>query len=156
MRGLSLLELVCALVVAGLLLGLAVPRAIALRDRLVVERHTAGILAAWQRARTAAMLGSRRAVLHVQPERLSVWTVRRNGDSSLVWAGPGPARDGVLLTAAVPRVVFAPTGLTVGVANGRYDLDRGRIRRTVVAARLGRVRVERRRSRGRTSGPRAP
>jgi type II secretory pathway pseudopilin PulG len=156
MRGASLVETTLALAVAGLLLGMTVPGAVMLRDRVAVERQAATILSAWQRARVTAMLGSRRSILHAGTDRITVWTLRSGGDSVLQWSAPGPASDGVRLTATVPRVLFAPTGLTIGVANGRYGLERGGVSRTLVAARLGRLRVERQRRRVPRADPRAP
>lgn len=156
MRGASLVETTLALAVAGILLGMAVPGAALLRDRVAVERQAATILSAWQRARVAAMLGSRRSILHLGADRLTVWALRPGGDSVLFWSAPGPSSDGVRLTATVPRILFAPTGLTIGVANGRYGLARGGISRTLVAARLGRLRVERQRRQAPRADPRAP
>jgi Tfp pilus assembly protein FimT len=156
MRGASLVETTLALAVVGILLGLTIPGTVRLRDRLAVERQAATILGAWQRARVTATMCPPPAVLHLGADRLSVWALRPGGDSTLIWSAPGPSTDGVHLTAGVPRVVFAPTGLTIGVANGRYALERGGVSRTLVAARLGRLRVERQRRRAPRADPRAP
>lgn len=154
MRGTSLVETLAALVVLGIVTGIAVPRAASLRDRALVERHAGAVVTAYQRARLAALLGSARAVLRTGPDEFAVW-ILRGDDSTLAWRAPGPATDGVSFSGPA-RTLFAPAGLTMGLANGRFALARGGISRTVVASRLGRLRVtapRRGRRRGR-SGPR--
>lgn len=139
MKGTTLLELLAALVIMGIVAGLAVPGATRFRDRLLVEHHTHAVITAYQRARLAALLGSARSVLHIEPDRLDVY-VLHGSDSVLVWQAPGPASDGVALTGPA-RTAFAPAGITMGLANGTYVLVRGGVSRTVVASRLGRLRV---------------
>jgi len=128
-----------AIAVLGVVSGIAVPRAASLRDRVLVERHARAVVTGYQRARLASLLGSARSVLVTGPDRMEVW-LHTGRDSSLAWRAPGPARDGVALTGPV-RTVFAPAGVTMGLANGRFVLERGGISRTVVASRLGRLRV---------------
>ncbi len=128
-----------ALAVLGVLCGIVVPKVAPLRDRLLVERHAHAIVTAYQRARLASLLGSARTVLHAGSDQYSVW-VLRSGDSTLVWRAPGPATDGVDFSGPA-RTTFAPAGVTMGLANGRFELTRGGISRTVVASRLGRLRV---------------
>ena len=141
-----------ALAVLGIVGGIAVPRTVSLRDRMLVQRHTHAVMTAYQRARLAALLGSSRVILLTTPDEFTVW-VLRGPDSSLAWRAPGPARDGVAFTGP-PRTVFAPAGITMGLANGRFGFVRGGISRTVVASRLGRLRVTSPR-RARTRHPRA-
>lgn len=153
MRGATLAELAVTLVIVGILAGLAGPRAVTLRDRVLVGVHVQRLADGWQHARLAALLGGGTAILHVGPEELKVWR-RRGADSALAWRAEGPGVDGVALSGPA-RTVFAPGGVTMGVANGTYVLARGGISRSVVVSRLGRMRVapgpRRRRAR-----PRAP
>ena len=153
MRGASLVESTLVLVLIAIVSGMSVPRAAGLYDRLMVERHTQSIVTAYERARLAALLGSSAALLWVQPDRVSVWRLG-GGDSTLAWHAPGPASDGVSITGP-SRVVFAPGGVTLGVANGTFVVTRGGISRRVVASRLGRLRSAPRRVRRRgRCGPR--
>ncbi len=147
MRGYSLLECAVALVIAGILAGFTVPRAVSVRDRLLVDGQVQQVRSGYQRARLAALLGSNSAILRVEPARITVWALR-GGDSTLVWAARGAADAGVSLTGPA-RVIFAPAGITLGVANGTYVLARGGVTRTVVVSRLGRLRVVPRRRRPR-------
>jgi type II secretory pathway pseudopilin PulG len=147
MRGTSLVESMVALAVIGVVGGIAVPRAVGLRDRLLVERHARAVMNAYQRARLASLLGASRVVLVTLPDEFAAW-VLRGQDSILAWRAPGPATDGVAFSGPA-RTVFTPAGVTMGFANGRFGLVRGGISRTVVASRLGRLRVTAPRLRGR-------
>jgi Tfp pilus assembly protein FimT len=139
MRGTSLVESMAALAVLSIIGGIAVPKGVALRDRMLVERHARAVITAYQRARLAALLGSSRAVLHTDADQIVVW-VFRGADSTAVWREPGPGADGITFSGPA-RTVFAPAGVTMGLANGRFVFQRGGISRTVVASRLGRLRV---------------
>ena len=151
MRGTSLVETMAALVVVGIVGGIAVPKSVSLRDRMLVERHARAVITAYQRARLASLLGSSRSVLHTTADEFAVW-VLRGADSSLSWRAAGPGVDGVAFTGPA-RTAFAPAGITMGLANGRFEFVRGGISRTVVASRLGRLRVTAPR-RGRRRHPR--
>jgi prepilin-type N-terminal cleavage/methylation domain-containing protein len=142
MRGVTLPELVLAVAIAGLTAGLGVPRIAALRDRLAVEREAAALLVAYQRARLVASTTGQPVRLLVTAERLSAYTLRA-GDSSLAWQAPGPAAVGVQLVAIPAPPLFVPGGVTIGVSNGRYVLSKGGVSRTLIASRLGRLRVAR-------------
>lgn len=152
MRGTSLFELLVVLALAGIASGVATVGIGRLRDRLAVEAETAKVLTTYQRARLAALTANRPVALQLSGARLAAYLLI-GPDSTLVWSETGPTSAGVTI-AGPSRVVFAPSGITLGVANGRYVLDRGGIRRTVVASRLGRLRVTRPR-RVRPTRPRA-
>lgn len=156
MRGTSLVESMAALAVLSIVGGIVVPKTTSLRDRILVERHARAVVAAYQRARLASLLGSSRTVLYTGGAAFEVW-VLKGADSSLVWRAPGPAEDGVTFSGPA-RTAFAPAGITMGLANGRFVFERGGISRTVVASRLGRLRVTspRRVRRRRRAGPRCP
>ena len=128
-----------ALAVLGIVGGIVVPKSASWRDRILVERHARTVITGYQRARLAALLGSARTVFQAGAAGYEVWTLRA-GDSSLRWRAPGPAADGVTFSGPA-RTAFAPAGITMGLANGRFVLVRGGISRTVVASRLGRLRV---------------
>lgn len=142
----TLTELLIGLTILAILTGLAAPAAVQLADRLAVEHQAARILAAYQQARTIALTAMAPVRLAVAADRM---TIHRLGagvgpaDSVLAWEAAGPARDGVALRTAPGPVLFAPSGITTGAGNGRYELEKGGVRRAVVASRLGRLRIER-------------
>lgn len=155
MRGYSLIELLATLTLLGLGVTVGIPRFTALRDRLAVEGATSDVLAAYHHARLAALTLAAPVRLTVLPARITIYALA-DDDSMLAWSGPGPATRGVTLTESPGAVVMIPAGVTMGVANGRYVFLRGGISRTVVASRLGRLRVSRPRRRARTGGRPAP
>jgi len=146
MRGTTFGELLVGLAVCGVLAALAVPPAARLADRLAVEHEAGRVIAAYQRARNTAWTAMAPVRLSITPARITIVRLRTTGgasDSTVVVDEPGPELSGVALAATPGPVVFAPSGLTVGAANGRYQLERGSVRRAVVVSRLGRLRVER-------------
>lgn len=154
MRGMTLVEAALTLAILAIVAGMSLPHAVMLRDRLAVAVHVQRLADAYQQARLAALLGQSTSILHVTPWEFQVWR-RRGPDSVLTWRAAGPAPDGVTLTGPA-RAVFAPGGVTMGLANGTFLLSRGGVSRSVVVSRLGRMRVapSPRRRRARPHGPR--
>lgn len=146
MRGVSLLELLATLCLVGILAALGGQRVAMLRDRVAVEAAATDILTAYQRARLDALRSAAPVRLEVAATWITAWS-RTDGDSSRAWAVPGPAIHGVALRDGMGPVVMLPAGITMGVANGRYVLERGSARQTLIASRLGRLRVSRPRRR---------
>ena len=139
-HGHTLLELTLVLAVAGLALGIALPRLDALRDTLAVEQAAREVVTAHRRARIAAILHSRPVVLTVSADSLAF---RLIGATDRLWRSPGPARDGIVFASPARQVTFSPVGITTGLSNASFRLERGAATRTVVLSRLGRVRVTR-------------
>lgn len=146
MRGHSLPELLVTLAVIGLATAVATLRLAAFGDRFAVEAATADLLIAYQRARLTALGSAQPVRFEFAATRATAWSLGPT-DSSLAWTIPGPAARGVALVESPGPVVMTPAGVTMGVANGRYVLERGDTRRAVVASRLGRLRVSRPRGR---------
>lgn len=142
MRGMTLIELVVVLVLVFIAAGLAVPRAGEMRDRLLVEHATSEIMAAYGRARLEALRSGGRVLLRAASDSIRLWELQ-GVDSAMIWGADGPTVAGVQLVSSIPRIVFGPNGATMGVANGRFTLKRGSIRRGLIASRLGRLRVDR-------------
>jgi prepilin-type N-terminal cleavage/methylation domain-containing protein len=136
-HGFTLPETIMALAVVGLLLGIAVPRLTALRNSLAVEEAAQRLVGAHRRARIAAVLQSRPAVLTIGPDSFSI---RFAGHTADAWAAAGPAAMGVALAGPVRRLTFSPVGISTGVSNATFRLSRGAATRTIVVSRLGRVR----------------
>lgn len=143
-RGVTLLELLVVLVVAGLVAGTVVPGAAGLADRLAVEHEAVRVLMAYRSAWLTARTQQRLALLRITPDSLAIRTVASAGapDTVLVSAAPGPAPGGVILRSAPHTAVFGPDGLGIGLSNTTHVLERGRVSRRVVVSRLGRVRIQ--------------
>lgn len=138
--GFTLPEMLLALVVAGLIMGIALPRLGALRDSVQVQGSAQNIASAHARARLAAVLQSRVVELSIRPDSL---TIRVRGAPSGLWGAAGPAAAGVALAEPARTLTFSPVGMTTGVSNASFHLSRGGAARTVVVSRLGRVRITR-------------
>lgn len=140
MRGFTLLELLLTTSLLGMLLMLGGPRLGALRDGLAVEASVTDIRIAYQRARIEALGRGVPVRFEITPGRIVGWQLSGE-DSVPCWSAPGPGQHGVHLRERVGRVLMTPAGITLGVANGRYVVERGSARRAVIASRLGRLRV---------------
>jgi Tfp pilus assembly protein FimT len=137
-RGASLLELVLALVVFGLVLGIALPPLERATDTLAVNAAAGQIVAAHRRARITAIIQSRIIELTIDSNDLAI---RPRGAPADLWHAAGPASSRVTMAGAPRVLTFSPVGLSLGVSNASFRLSRGTATRTVVVSRLGRVRL---------------
>ncbi len=138
--GFTLIETVLALAVAGLLLGIALPRFTALKQGVIVERAAQNLAAAHRRARSTAVVHGRPAILAVAAATLSITLA---GAEHPHWTSPGPSTEGVTLAGPPRALTFSPLGITTGLSNASFPLTLGSASRTVVVSRLGRVRIVR-------------
>ena len=127
-HGFTLAELALAMVIAGLLLGIALPRFAAVKQEVAVEHAAQSLVSAHRRARMIAIARGYPAVLSVAARTLRITLV---GAGQPHWSSPGPAEEGVALA--------GPPGLS----NASFHLSLGSASRTVVVSRLGRVRISR-------------
>ncbi|MGE0554193.1 MAG: prepilin-type N-terminal cleavage/methylation domain-containing protein [Gemmatimonadales bacterium] len=139
-RGVTLIEVLLALALIGLLVGLAFGTAGRWADRARVELATAQLLDAYRRTQSVARAWGRPAELVVTADSLVVRAVW-HAESTEVWRGPGPAQAGVVLTPGIHVTQFLPSGIASGVANVTHSLARGAARRQLVVSRLGRIRI---------------
>jgi prepilin-type N-terminal cleavage/methylation domain-containing protein len=141
-RGLTLVELLIVILIAGMLATIALPGIAALHDRLAVDAAVQSLVAAHTRARTAALAERRTMVLTLTADSLVLRAVESPIDSIERWRGDGPADLGVTTTGMPRLIAFAPSGVTMGFANATYALSRGAVTRSVIVSRYGRVRVQ--------------
>jgi type II secretion system protein H len=143
-RGVTLLELLVVLTIIGLMVGVVVPSASSMADRLRVEHEAARLLVAFRSAWLTARVQHRLALLRITSDSLAIRTVSSAGaaDTVLAWLAPGPAAAGVLLRSPAHTTVFGPDGMAMGFANTTLVLERDRAVRRVVVSRLGRVRIQ--------------
>jgi type II secretory pathway pseudopilin PulG len=140
-RGGTLVELLVAILLLTMLVGVGLPAIGGLRDRLAVDAVTQDVTAALARARLLAVAEQRVAVLTLAQDSLVVRIVESPADTVVRWRGPGPATERVAATGMPRSLWFSPSGVTGGVANGSYVLMRGGARRQIIVSRYGRVRV---------------
>jgi prepilin-type N-terminal cleavage/methylation domain-containing protein len=136
----SLPELLLVLAVAGILLGIAIPRFSTALDRIEVSAAASHIAAAHQRARLMAVTQSLVTVLSVDSFTLAI---RRRGVITPLWSEAGPAAHRVSLAGPGRQFIFSPEGFSIGLSNATIRLTRGNASRTVIVSRLGRIRVTR-------------
>ena len=137
-QGFSLVELMLVVAVAGLLLGIALPRLSGAVDRIEVQSEANRLVAAHRRARIMAVTRSQVLVLTIDSANLDI---RPRGQASPLWSEDGPAAARVTLEGPARQFTFSPVGFTLGLSNATLRLSRGSARRTIVISRLGRVRL---------------
>ena len=138
--GYSLPEVALALVVAGLLLGIALPGFTAVKQEVAVEQAAMALVAAHRRARALAVARGHPAVLTVAERSLRITL---GGAPLPHWTAPGPLEEGVAVTGVPRDLTFSPLGITTGLSNATFRLTLGAASRAVVVSRLGRVRIVR-------------
>jgi prepilin-type N-terminal cleavage/methylation domain-containing protein len=136
--GFTLPEVALALVVAGLLLGIALPRFTALKQEVAIEQTAQSLVSAHRRARTLAITGGHPAVLSVAERSLRITL---GGAAQPQWLAPGPLDQGVSITGTPRDITFSPLGITTGLSNASFHLSLGSSTRTVILSRLGRIRI---------------
>lgn len=134
----TLLELLLAITVLGLLVLVAVPGLAALHDGARVRAETLRLVAALDQARGAAIrFGS--TVRVVLGDSSYQFTADPTEGASESWRLPGSISSDVQLAGAGAPILFGAAGLAVGVSNRTFTLTRGRITRRIVLSRLGRI-----------------
>jgi prepilin-type N-terminal cleavage/methylation domain-containing protein len=136
--GFTLPEVALAVVIAGLLLGIALPRFTALKQEVAVEHAAQALVSAHRRARTLAVTRGHPAILSVAERSLRITL---GGAAQPHWLAPGPVEQGVSITGTPRDLTFSPLGITTGLSNATFTLTLGSATRTVVVSRLGRIRI---------------
>ena len=139
-RGITLLELAITITLLGVLTAIAIPSVLAWRDRLAVDDDARALVNAHARARIAAVAEHRVMVLTLTPDSLVLRAVESVTDTIERWRGV-LSGSGVQVAGLPRQVVYAPSGATMGFANGTYTVTRGAARKQVVVSRYGRVRI---------------
>ncbi|MDX2263225.1 MAG: GspH/FimT family pseudopilin [Gemmatimonadales bacterium] len=137
-RGVTLPELLLALVVVGLLSLIALPKLAAVTSANALRHEATQLVAALDAARTAAIRVGGPSTLTLSDSSYTV-VGGLPGDSLRAWRIPGPATRGVQLMGAGGPIRFGASGLAIGVANRTLTLTRGGSSRRVVLSRLGRI-----------------
>ena len=139
-RGLTLLEMLVVIVIAGLVGATAVPLIGRLQDHLLLDKSVRELASALAQTRVRAVFHGEVAQLTITADSFQIATV--SGGLILPRKSlPGPLASGVLLSGPSHAVQYAPTGLGLGVSNGTWTLSRNGLSRQVIVARYGRVRL---------------
>ena len=139
-RGITILELAIVLALAGIIASVALPAARRFTRSIAVGRAAHAIVASHRVARFSAIMRGHRTLLTVRAESLVVRGIS-GADTLTLWTRSGPAADGVALEGPPRTLVFAPTGLPLGLSNATFRLSAGSAARNVVVSRLGRTRI---------------
>jgi Tfp pilus assembly protein FimT len=137
-RGFTTLELVFAMVISGIVLGISLPRLAEAWNRLIVDQETRRIVSAHRRARVTAILESQDVELFIAAESLALHLA---DGGQPIWREEGPSSRGVELGGGPKKLTFSPVGISTGVSNATFSLTRGIAARTIVVSRLGRLRI---------------
>jgi prepilin-type N-terminal cleavage/methylation domain-containing protein len=137
-RGITLPELLIALVLLGLLTLIAAPRLLAVMGAAALRAEATLVLSALDVARTSAVrLGTPTTLTLTEDRYLVEGGVP--GDSAAPWERAGPASRGVGLSGGGAPIRFGAAGIALGVANRTITLRRGGATRRIVISRLGRI-----------------
>jgi Tfp pilus assembly protein FimT len=135
--GHSLAEVLVVLVVAAAMLGVVVPRASAMLDRVAVQSAAGDVAATLGTARNLAIAA--RATVAIDLDSASGVLRVRRGAEILLSRNVGHAH-GVRLRTTRDSIAFGARGLGRGAANVSIVISRGTVAETVFVSRLGRVR----------------
>lgn len=136
-RGVTLIELLLALTLIGLLSLIAVPRFAVVRDRLAVDHAAQEVAMFYYRARQAAILEARSVRIEFAADTLRA--VYQGEMDSVALTQAGPTAHGVQLTASRAVIRLYANGIGLGAANTRLVLTRGEAVATLTTSRLGRL-----------------
>ncbi len=136
-RATSLLEIVIAITLVGFIGSLAAPRISRWADRFAVRQAVEETAAFYNAARFRALLRGSRVRIELRPD--SLLAVFENVTDSVFLTRPGPASNGVSLSASRLVVRILPNGVGAGGANTTLVFRRGLAAESLTTSRLGRL-----------------
>ena len=136
-RGVTLIELLVALAIVGMVSALALPHVTRWLDWIAVDRATWEIASFYQTARFAAIDRDQRVRLELKADTLRA--VFEGVADSVFLRRPGPASHAVRFTASRAVIRIQSNGLGFGAANTKLVLRRGAVAESLTTSRLGRL-----------------
>jgi prepilin-type N-terminal cleavage/methylation domain-containing protein len=136
-RGFTLVEIVTAISILGILAVIFVTKWDTWLDRLAVARAGYEIAAFYQTARFGAIYRSSRVRIELTPDSLRA--VYEGVADSTFLAVEGPAAQGVSLSASRAVIWVHPSGVGAAGANTKIVLRRGMAAESLTTSRIGRL-----------------
>lgn len=136
-HGFTLIELLLVVAIGAVIAGMAVPRIVTWRDRLLLANEAGQARALLDRARGAAIRLDRPVSVAESAGVVRVVTAFESRPAALAGHTLAP---GTTLGGLERPISFGPLGLAIGAANRTLVLRRGSARRKVIVSRLGRIR----------------
>ena len=137
MRGFTILELLIAMMIAGILLAISIPHAQLQLDRVVVHSAREDVRAALSLGRTLALAGHARVVVSIDS---TSGTLRIRQYGQQVHSRGVAHAHGVRLVATRDSLVYNAHGVGHGAANLSIIVQKRAAAETVFVSRLGRIR----------------
>lgn len=133
----TLVELLLVLTIAGVVLAIAVPRAVKTLDRITVTSAAGDLHATLNFARSLALAGGSAVAVDVDSV---TGTIRVRRGTEIVLSRKVGHAHGVALRATRDSMTYDPRGLGRGAANLSIIVRRGTAVESVFVSRMGRVR----------------
>lgn len=137
MRGYTVIELLIAMMIAGVLLSISIPHAQHQLDRVVVQSARADVRAVLSLGRTLALAGRARVTVRIDTV---TGTLRIQQYGEPVTSRSVAEAHGVRLIATRDSLVYDAHGVGWGAANLSVIVRKRSAAETVFVSRLGRVR----------------
>jgi prepilin-type N-terminal cleavage/methylation domain-containing protein len=134
--GFTLIELIIAFTLIGVLTVIALPRFIWLRDNIAVHSAANDTEALLATARHLAITRAERAVAEIDTFTRTI-TIRSGLDT--VRRRALGEQYGVHVWSSRPTITYSPVGAGVGVSNLSLILSKGECAETLTISRLGRI-----------------
>jgi type II secretory pathway pseudopilin PulG len=129
-------ELMVALLVSGVLAGLALPALLGMRDRVTVRLAAVDAARTLAMARTIALSAAQRTAVRIN-QTTNTLTVESGNDTLRTLH---LSEYGVTLQTNRDSIAFGPTGIGWGAATATITLTRGSASTALAVSRLGRIR----------------
>jgi prepilin-type N-terminal cleavage/methylation domain-containing protein len=134
--GFTLIEMLVVLAVTAVLMAIAAPTLVGMRDRITVRMAASDAARTLADARSIALTAARRTAVKID-QVANTLTVVSGSDTIRTLQ---LQEYGVQLRTTRDSIAFGPTGIGWGAATATITLTRGRARTALAVSRLGRIR----------------
>jgi prepilin-type N-terminal cleavage/methylation domain-containing protein len=134
--GFTMIEMLVALAVSAVLMAIAIPAIVGMRDRITVRIAASDAARTLADARSIALTAARRTAVKID-QVANTLTVVSGSDTIRTLQ---LQEYGVQLRTTRDSIAFGPTGIGWGAATATITLTRGSARTALAVSRLGRIR----------------